>query len=209
MTSPDTPTLNQFGLKDLKGKVFGFLTVTNIAEPLPNGKKQWHCVCRCGTKLKVRHDYLLHTHSPKTHCGCKNKGPSVLYPLEYAVWSMMIARCGDPNHVSYASYGGRGIKVCDRWKDFYKFLEDMGPRGSREMSIERADNNKGYEPGNCTWIKKKHQGRNRRNTIKIPHPKTGEIVPAAEVAEFLGVSYQVLRGRMVADGKWPTAGGDE
>jgi hypothetical protein len=199
-------TLNQFGLKDLKGQVFGMLTVLGIAGKLPNGKYQWKCRCDCGTELFVRHDYLLHTHSPKTHCGCKNKGPSVLHPLEYAVWNMMIRRCEDPSHVAYHHYGGRGIKVCEAWHDFNQFRKDMGPRKSRDWTIERQDVNKGYEPGNCIWIRKKMQGRNRRNTVYLPHPQTGLRVPAAEVAEYLGVTYQVMRARYVSKGEWPTEG---
>lgn len=199
-----TTTVNQFGLKDLTGRTFKFLTVKSLDGRMPNGKIVWNCVCSCGTELKVRHDYLLHTNSPKTHCGCKNKGPSVLKPLEYAVWSMMITRCEDPGHVAYHHYGGRGIKVCEAWHDFNVFCRDMGPRKSRDWSIERKDANKGYEPGNCIWIKKSLQGRNKRNTIKLPHPKTGAMVPAAEVAEYLGISYQSMRARYVAEGQWPT-----
>lgn len=205
MANPNiTSTINQFGLKDLTGQQFTALKVLGFNRRLPNGKVVWNCICECGAKLEVRHDYLLHTNSPKTHCGCRNKGPSVLHPLEYAVWSMMIRRCGDPTHVAYHHYGGRGILVCERWKDFYNFLKDMGPRKSRKQSLERKDPDKGYQPDNCVWLEKRLQGRNKRNTIKLPHPKTGAMVPAAEVAEFLGVSYQSMRARYVADGRWPT-----
>jgi hypothetical protein len=199
------PVGNQFGMKNLEGQLFGMLTVTGPGPRLKNGKAQWHCRCACGAQLLVRHDYLLHTNSPKTHCGCKNKGPSVLHPLEYGVWFMMNVRCTDPNHVSYKHYGGRGIAVCEAWKnDFYAFLKDMGPRGSRLMSLEREDNEKGYGPDNCVWKPKKLQGRNRRGSLFLPHPVTGEKVPAAQVAEFLGISYQAMRARYVADGLWPT-----
>jgi len=199
-----TSTLNQFGLKDLKNQVFGKLTVVEFDKRLPNGKCAWKCICACGTRLSVRHDYLLHTNSPKTHCGCANKGPSVLHPLEYSVWLMMIKRCEDPTHVAYHHYGGRGIKVCEAWHDFDKFRHDMGPRKSREWSLERKDVNQGYNPENCIWLKKSLQGRNRRNTVYLPHPQTGHRVPAAEVAEYLGISYQNMRARYVAQGLWPT-----
>lgn len=211
MSSIPGKTLNQFGLKDLAGQKFGMLTVISVA-PKQKDRHAWFCVCDCGTKLIVRHDYLLHTNSPKRHCGCANKGPSALHPLEYAVWSMMLVRTSDPNHVSYRHYGGRGIKVCERWQDFNNFLEDMGPRKSREFSIERANNDMGYQlwqdeactVRQCTWVKKKHQGRNRRNTIYLEHPKTGLRVPAAEVAEYLKVSYQAMRARYISEGRWPT-----
>ncbi len=212
MTAPEAPStatpipiLNQFGMKDLQGRVFGYLTVGTLDHRNAAGKYLWNCTCKCGKTLKVRHDYLLHTNSPKTHCGCKNKGPSVLRPLEYGVWSMMLVRCTDPTHVAWQHYGGRGIRVCDAWKDFETFCRDMGPRKDRTYSIERKDPDGNYEPANCMWIKKHLQGRNRRGTIYIPHPTTGLKVPAAEVAEFLGISYQVMRARMVAQGTWPAA----
>lgn len=198
-------TINQFGLLDLKGRKFGKLTVLEFNKRLPNGKIEWKCVCDCSPKvLTVRHDYLLHTNSPKTHCGCANKGPSVLRPLEYSVWQMMLKRCDDPTHVAYNSYGGRGIKVCKEWYDFDTFCKDMGVRKSRNMSLERKKVNEGYNKDNCVWLEKRLQGRNRRNTIYIPHPTTGLPVPAAEVAEFLKCSYQSMRARMVAAGTWPT-----
>ncbi len=201
-----TPLINQFGLKDLKDQIFGYLTVIAYAnKDQKSGKHQWTCICKCGKKIVVRHDYLIHTNCPKTHCGCKNKGPSVLRPLEYAVWQMMMMRCNNKSHVAYHHYGGRGIKVCERWHDFWKFVEDMGPRKDREWSLERKDPNKGYEPSNCIWLKKSLQGRNRRNTVYIDHPQTGKKVPAAEVAEYLGISYQAMRAQYIARGEWPTA----
>lgn len=205
MANPQiTQVLNQFGLKNLVGQLFGQLTVVSRGRKLSSGKYTWNCVCSCGKPVEVRHDYLLHTNCPKTHCGCKNKGPSVLHPFEYSVWSMMLKRCEDPTHVAYHHYGGRGIKVCEAWHDFETFRKDMGPRLSRNWSIERKDANVGYEPGNCVWLLKKYQGRNKRNTIRIPHPQTGQLVPAAEVAEYLGISYQAMRARYVSEGTWPT-----
>lgn len=213
MTTPEAPEtpapapiplLNQFGMKDLKGQVFGWLTVGDLIGRNKAGKYVWKCTCKCGKQIEVRHDYLLHTNSPKTHCGCKNKGPSVLHPLEYGVWSMMLVRCTDPGHVAWHHYGGRGIRVCDAWKDFDTFRRDMGPRPDRTYSIERDNPDGNYEPANCRWMKKHLQGRNRRGTIYLPHPTTGLKVPAAEVAEFLGISYQVMRARYIAKDEWPT-----
>lgn len=198
------PNQNQFGLKDLTGQKFGRLLAQKEGPRTDKGKRQWHCLCDCGTQLIVRHDYLLHTNSPKTHCGCVNKGPSVTHPLEYAVWSMMWVRCTDKNHVSYHHYGGRGIVPCDEWKDFYQFVKDMGPRKSRMMSLERIDNNKGYSPSNCKWVPKSEQAKNRRGSIYLPHPSTGKMVPASDVAKFLGISYQAMRAQYVLQGKWPT-----
>ena len=84
-------------------------------------------------------------------------------PPEFNVWCKMRDRCGNPNSPDYKNYGGRGITVCDRWaNDFAAFVEDMGPRPSPAYSIERQNNNAGYEPGNCIWATRDVQARNRR-----------------------------------------------
>lgn len=83
------------------------------------------------------------------------------YARIYWVWRSMKARCLNPKHKSYRTYGGRGIAVCERWLTFEFFLADMGIPGKND-SIERIDNDKGYCPENCCWILKEDQARNRR-----------------------------------------------
>jgi hypothetical protein len=79
----------------------------------------------------------------------------------------MRQRCNDSNHQKYPSYGARGIRVCERWNDFALFLSDMGVRPSSRHSIERIDNDVGYEPSNCRWATGYEQGRNTRRTKHI------------------------------------------
>lgn len=81
---------------------------------------------------------------------------------EYTAWRNMRARCLNSGHPLYANYGGRGITICDRWRDFAAFREDMGTRPSRAHSIDRRDNSIGYGPENCRWATTTEQTRNRR-----------------------------------------------
>ena len=88
------------------------------------------------------------------------------HPL-YNTWRNMMARCYNENNTNYHNYGGRGIKVCDRWHDFFAFALDVGKR-PKKLTLERIDNDKGYTPNNCCWTTMKQQSANRRRN------KTGQ-----------------------------------
>ena len=113
----------------------------------------------------------------------------------YAVWHAMLQRCYSKNDKSYKYYGGRGIKVCDRWRNFVNFLEDMG-EAPPKLSIERKDHNGDYEPKNCEWVTHTMQMRNRRNTVKLTFK--GETKPLAEWAEIIGINYACLYKRYIS-----------
>jgi hypothetical protein len=92
---------------------------------------------------------------------------------EYGVWAAMLRRCRNPNTKDYPNYGGRGIRVCERWSKFANFYADLGPRPSRNHSIERRENDGNYEPGNCYWATRAEQANNKRNNRLITaHGKT-------------------------------------
>lgn len=107
----------------------------------------------------------------------------------------MKSRCENPRNARYADYGGRGITVCDRWKDsFENFIADMGPPPTPSHSIEREDNSRGYEPGNCRWATDIEQGNNQRSNVLIEY--NGKTQTIAQWARELGMNYQTLRQRI-------------
>jgi hypothetical protein len=105
----------------------------------------------------------------------------------------MVQRCTSPNNQNYAQYGGRGVTVCDQWLTFANFLADMGDRPEGK-TLDRIDNSKGYEPGNCRWATRKEQQRNRRSNRLLTH--AGQTKTMAQWAEDLGVPYTRLQGRL-------------
>lgn len=114
---------------------------------------------------------------------------------ERSAWSGMKDRCHNPLSLGYARYGGRGITVCDEWREsFEAFLQHIGPRPSSAHSIDRIDNDRGYEPGNVRWATAKEQQRNRRCTRPIT--AFGRTQPLPAWAEEVGISPITLRGRI-------------
>ena len=113
---------------------------------------------------------------------------------ERRIWLGVKARCNNPSYSGYKNYGGRGIKICDRWRVFANFLEDMGSRPSPAHSIERINNNGHYEPGNCKWATRIEQNRNSRQNVKLTH--NGQTMTAAEWADKLGIKHTTLYERI-------------
>lgn len=110
-------------------------------------------------------------------------------------WMQMIERCSRPSNHKWPQYGGRGVKVCDRWRDFANFYADMGPR-PEGMTLERVDVNGDYCPENCRWATQKEQQRNRRNNVLVEF--NGERRCLAEWAEALGMRQHTLAWRLRA-----------
>jgi hypothetical protein len=176
------------------GTIFGEWTILREDIHVP-GKRgleyRYMARCSCGVQRVVSWHSLKLGRSRS--CGCKKVEAWVAKITKhgrhkskiYGVWEAMLDRCRNPAHPSYPDYGGRGIRVCGEWHRFEAFLRDMGekPEG---MSLDRIDNSRDYEPGNCRWTDAKTQTRNtRRNRIVI---LDGTSMCATDAAHFLGVA---------------------
>lgn len=186
------------------GDQYAQLTVSEEVGPrILSGKpcRQLRCTCECGNEkivlLKdirsgsVKSCGCLHDTLPIKHGQASNDKRS----LTYRSWSNIRRRCLNPNAHEYDSYGGSGIRICDRWSEFSAFLEDMGERPSVRHSIDRYPDQEGnYEPGNCRWATPKQQGRNRNNNRMLTF--NGETMCLSEWAEKIGMSAAALKCRL-------------
>lgn len=193
-----------------QGQRFGRFVILNEIQPhrKPNGAlvRMFDCLCDCGCIKSVRLSSL--TSGATVSCGCfhKEKAAEVGKAIHtthglsktqiYFVWSAMRRRCGNPSDKRFSDYGGRGIKVCERWNNsFEAFLQDMGPR-PEGGTLERIDNNGNYEPGNVRWASWKEQARNnRRNHL---HTINGQTKSLAEWCEILGEPWTTVKKRVAA-----------
>lgn len=162
---------------NLQGTVFGRLVVLGTATPDAKGNTRLVCKCRCGTKKTIR---ALDLKSGGTKsCGCLRKGPNQNTTTHgqykggketsiHAIWRGMIQRCTNPKCKDWMKYGGRGIKVCTRWKySFEAFLHDVGPR-PKNLTLDRTNNNGHYVPRNIRWATISQQTLNQSRGRTIP-----------------------------------------
>lgn len=207
---------------DLKGQKFASLLVVEYLGTNSDNKALWRCLCDCGKEATVT-GKVLRSGRIKS-CGCARqrvrKGNLVIVgePLTlsdrklsdcsthgmgktrtYNSWQRIRQFCYNPNCKKYPKYGGRGIKVCDRWlESFQNFLEDMGER-PEGMTLDRKDNDKDYTPENCRWATPKQQSNNRNYCKKFEYK--GELLTIAELADRFNWSYSTLYQR-ICTMKW-------
>lgn len=170
------------------------LTVLKEAPKINRGRRVF-CICDCGKETIVAVGHLRSGHTKS--CGCLPFKHNMRYSKEYKAYHLIISRCYNKNDTNFNNYGGRGIKVCDRWLDgFINFYEDMGKKPSNDYSIDRYPNNDGnYEPNNCRWANRHEQSRNKRTNRFIDY--NGESMILEDWSNFFGASssgvYQKIK----------------
>ncbi len=184
----------------LTGQHFGSWLVLGES-PARGYNRMWLCRCElCGTEKDV-YQCALRNGTSKS-CVCKN-GRKETHGLsqspEYKIWSCIYTRCFNKRFRAFHRYGGRGITMCDRWRTFTNFLEDMGPRPSPDHSIDRFPNNDGnYEPGNCRWATQTEQANNRHSSHFLECD--GERHTMSEWSRIVGVKVGTIRSRIYREG---------
>lgn len=194
------------GTRIMAGDRFGRLTTLHATKRLYGGRLRaaWWCRCDCGNKQEVESSNLRRGNSTQcltcawkargaaraTHGHTRNHAPTKLY----VTWKSMRDRCENPKNKRYADYGGRGVEVCARWLDFEVFAADMGEPPTGDHQIERRNNDKGYEPGNCYWATRYEQAQNKRNTRTLTY--AGRTQTISEWAAETGIKRETLKMRL-------------
>ena len=198
--------------KDVTGLRVGYLTATKRIGS--DGRRSvWLISCDCGqTRVMKLQNYLkLVREGRPVSCGCRkrellraaNMTHGMARHPAFAVWRSMLARCHRPSHYAWKNYGGRGISVCDRWREsFENFWVDMGPTYQSGLSLDRIDNNGSYSPQNCRWATRREQARNTRSSRIVDSPLGRMLV--CELSELTGIGlttllYRISRGVTGAD----------
>lgn len=175
------------------GEKFGKLTVLSECEERKRGCKVYKCICDCGNITYVMGTYLKIGRT--LSCGCLRGKKLIERNIEYrlnGVYKNMKTRCYNKNYYQYKDWGGRGIIVCDEWRNnFQAFCDWAIENGYKEgLQIDRIDNNKGYSPDNCRWVDVKTQSNNRRSNIYLTY--NGKTQTMKQWAEELDINYMTI-----------------
>lgn len=187
-------------LIDLTGQRFGRLVVLSFAEK-KNRRMMWNCICDCGNKVVVCGTDMRSGNTQS--CGCQRKENFNHKKHEkhntrvYRIWKGIKSRCFNPNRKGFHHYGGRGITMCDEWKDDFQAFYDWAMSHGYEdnLTIDRIDVNGNYEPLNCRWVDSFTQGTNKSDVVFVEY--NGEKHPLSVWAEITGIKHATLYNRIV------------
>jgi hypothetical protein len=191
-------------VKDETGNVYGKLTVISFVEIRSNSAR-WLCRCECGNEVDVRGAMLRY--GSHQSCGCARQINGLYNTSEHSTWTGMIQRCTNQTLPRYSDYGGRGITICERWRNsFLAFYEDMGPKPSPKHSIDRKNNDGNYSCGrcaqcvangwdaNCRWATPRQQTLNSRHARYLTH--NGETMCITDWARRTGIKRLTIAARL-------------
>ena len=190
------------------GVTQGKLTVIREVGKNSHGSILWECVCACGAVTTKSGDSLKKgVKSCSTACGVvdSNKARTIHGQASngkptkvYQTWVGINRRCTNPNYAAFHRYGGRGITVCDEWAvSFDAFYSHVGDPPSAKHTLDRIDNDRGYEPGNVRWATRKEQANNRSTNVYLEHEN--KRMTLKQWAEYLGIDYDTLFSRVEAN----------
>lgn len=180
---------------------FGRLTVSTKSMHSDGKNTFWECYCDCGRWTRVTTTRLRSGHT--SSCGCWRDESRLMraaasrseFKRERRIWYGMIQRCHDKSCWAFKWYGGRGIKVCPRWRrSFWLFVKDMG--ASRGLDLDRIDNDGGYNPKNCRWTDRRTNANNRSSNVRISH--AGKTMTMAQWAIETGIKAATIQRRKEA-----------
>ena len=183
----------------LIGKTFTYLTVLEVIGRTNNGTKVYKCLCKCGNT------HFASTNSLKQSviksCGCLKKERQfkihgMVGTRIYKIWQDMIARCNYQKNISYSRYGAKGVKVCDEWRNFLNFYNDMKEGYFDDLTLDRIDSYGNYEKQNCRWATYQEQSENKKNTIYLTID--GDKKTLMEWSRISGQNPRLIRFRLNA-----------
>ena len=183
------PAKSKINLNDRFGKL-----VVEACLGSCDGKRWWRVRCDCGVVVERTSEQL----GKRRSCGCL-RGKASTHGMtnsdEFVIWHTMKARCYNPEATGYERYGGAGVVMCDEWREsFDAFYRDMGPRPSKEHSVDRYPDRSGnYEPKNTRWATRKQQGRNKRTNVIFT--LNGISKTCIEWSEIVGIDPLTLQAR--------------
>ena len=195
---------NTSKIKDIAGQKFNMLTAVKIAQRNP---LKWECKCDCGNTAYVSSRNLIH--GKQKSCGCLshrgNPKHNQCYTRVYRIYAKIKRRCFIVDDAAYSRYGGRGITMCDEWKDSFEVFSKWAyANGYKDnLSIDRIDNNGNYCPENCRWVDDYCQSNNRRNNLKYTFD--GKTQTLSQWCREKNMSYKVVWYRLSKGWKFEDA----